>query len=147
VAVTEATDAKSLGLRFLQAFWSGKLEEEGYPLCAPDARWTFQKTLHEPRVVPVREAVEFLVSALIGGFDPDSGYTVDVDNLIGEGDEAAIEYRAQGKTRTGEVYANNYLVRFTARDGKLVSIRPYFDTHLVSKLLFDLDRRKSPYEA
>ena len=96
--------------------------------------------------MPVREAVEFLMSALIGGFDPDSGYTVDVDNIIGEGDEAAIEYRAQGKTRSGEIYANNYLVRFTAIDGKLVSIRPYFDTHLVSKLLFDLDRRKSPYE-
>jgi len=138
------TDAKALGLAFLQSFWGNRIEQ-GYDLCAPDALWTFQATLHEPRKVPVRQAVEFLNSALVAGFDPDSGYTVDVDNCIGEGDEAAIEYRAQGRNRQGVLYANNYLVRFTSKNGKILSIRPYFDTHLVSKLLFDLDRRCTPF--
>jgi len=100
------TDAKALGLAFLQSFWGNRIEQ---------------------------------------GFDPDSGYTVDVDNCIGEGDEAAIEYRAQGRNRQGVLYANNYLVRFTSKNGKILSIRPYFDTHLVSKLLFDLDRRCTPF--
>lgn len=139
-----AVDAKSLGLAFLQSFWDGQIER-GYELCAEDALWTFQTTLHDPRRVPVRDAVDFLMSALIGSFDPDSGYAVTVDNCIGEGDEAAIEYRAEGKNRRGETYANNYLVRFTVRDGKISSIRPYFDTHLVSRLLFDLDARKPPF--
>lgn len=141
---TTSVDAKSLGLAFLQSFWDGQ-PERGYALCAPDATWTFQPTLHEPRRVPVPEAVEFLMSALIGGFDPDSGYRVEVDNCIGDGDEAAIEYRAEGRNRLGELYANCYLVRFTVREGKIVSIRPYFDTHLVSRLLFDLDERRAPF--
>ena len=31
MSAVEGADAKSLGLRFLQSFWNGKLEEEGYP--------------------------------------------------------------------------------------------------------------------
>jgi len=130
--------AKHVGLQFLQGFWSGELEGS-FSLCAPGATWHFQSTLHDPAVVPVRDAVQFLMDALVGGFDPASGYSVELDNCIGEGDEAAIEYRATGKTRTGQTYANRYLVRFTVTDGKIVSIRPYFDTHLVSRLLYDLD--------
>lgn len=131
------TDAKSLGLAFLQAFWDGDMER-GYKLCAPGALWRFQKTLHAPQEVPVREAVQWLMDKLVAGFDPNSGYTVQMSNAIGEGDEAAIEYSATGKTRSGDTYANNYLVRFTVKNGQIVSIRPYFDTHLVSKMLYDL---------
>lgn len=143
-AATTPRDAKSLGLAFLQAFWDGQ-PERGFALCAPDALWTFQPTLHEPRRVPVPQAVDFLMSALIGSFDPDSGYRVDVDNCIGEGNEAAIEYRAEGRNRRGEIYCNHYVVRFTVRAGEIISIRPYFDTHLVSRLLFDLDSRQPPF--
>lgn len=134
------SDAKTLGLAFLQSFWDGDLER-GYALCAPDAKWTFQKTLHAPREVPVREAVTWLMDKLVAGFDPNSGYSVQFSNAIGEGDEAAFEYAASGKTKTGEMYANNYLVRVTTKNGKITSIRPYFDTHLVSRLLYDLDKK------
>jgi ketosteroid isomerase-like protein len=132
-----AADAKSLGLAFLQAFWDGELER-GYALCAPDAVWRFQRSLHEPQEVPVREAVQWLMDKLVSGFDPASGYTVSLGSAIGEGDEAAIEYSATGHTRSGETYLNHYHVRFTARDGRIVSIRPYFDTHYVSRVLYDL---------
>jgi ketosteroid isomerase-like protein len=134
---TTRNDAKSLGLAFLQAFWDGDMER-GYKLCDPDAKWRFQKTLHAPQDVQVREAVQWLMDKLVAGFDPQSGYSVQFGNAIGDGDEAAVEYAATGKTRRGETYQNNYLVRFTAKNGQLVSIRPYFDTHLVSKMLYDL---------
>jgi len=130
-------EAKRLGLAFLQAFWEGDFER-GYALCAPDALWTFQRTLHEPHQVPVREAVTFLVDKLVSGFAPESGYKVELANAIGEGDESAVEYSATGLTRSGDLYANRYLVRFTVRAGRIVSIRPYFDTHYVSKMLFEL---------
>lgn len=131
------TDAKSLGLAFLRAFWEGD-PARGYALCAPEARWRFQRSLHDPQEVPVREAVEWLMDKLVSGFAPDSGYTVELMGAIGEGEEAAIEYSATGLTRTGERYLNHYHVRFTARDGRIVSIRPYFDTHYVSRMLYDL---------
>lgn len=132
-----ASDVKSLGLAFLQAFWDGD-PERGYALCAPGATWRFQRSLHDPVEVPVRDAVRWLNDNLVAGFDPASGFTVEVLSAIGEGDEAAIEYSATGRTRRGNEYHNRYHVRFSARDGKLVSIRPYFDTHYVSKMLYDL---------
>lgn len=133
----EKADAKSLGLAFLQSFWDGE-PERGFALCAPNATWRFQRSLHEPQEVPVREAVEWLLENLVSGFDPDSGYTVNIANTIADGNEAAIEYSATGKTKRGEIYLNRYLVRFTVGDSKILSIRPYFDTHYVSKTLHDL---------
>lgn len=132
-----ANDAKRLALEFLQAFWDGE-PERGYALCAPHARWQFQRSLHEPREVPVREAVEWLNAKLVAGFDPESGYRVELRDAIAEGDEAAVEYAAIGRTRRGEVYHNHYVVRFTVEHGRIVSIRPYFDTHYVSRTLHDL---------
>lgn len=136
--MSEVASAKELGLAFLQAFWAGE-PERGYALCAPDARWTFQRSLHDPQEVPVREAVEWLNRELVSGFAPESGYTVQLRDAIGEGDEAAVEYAAVGRTRRGEIYHNRYVVRFTASRGRIVSIRPYFDTHYVSRTLCDLD--------
>lgn len=135
--MTAVASAKELGLAFLQAFWDGE-PERGYALCAPDARWQFQRSLHDPDVVPVRQAVEWLNTSLVSGFDPASGYSVQLRDAIGEGNEAAIEYSATGRTRTGEIYQNRYVVRFTAERGRILSIRPYFDTHYVSQMLYDL---------
>ncbi len=132
------SDAKSLALAFLQSFWDGE-PERGYALCTDDARWQFQRSLHTPDVVPVREAVEWLNSHLVTGFDPNSGYAVQLGSVIGEGDEASAEYSATGLTRNGGRYHNRYHVRFTMRNGKIVSIRPYFDTHYVHNMLYKLD--------
>ena len=84
-------------------------------------------------------AVDRLMTKLVAGFDPNSGYEVKVGSLIGEGDEASIEYSATGKTVNGGTYYNRYHVRFTVRGGKIISIRPYFDTHYVHRALVPLD--------
>ena len=132
------SDAKQLALDFLQAFWDGD-PARGVALCAPDAVWTFQKSLREPRYAAIADAIVWLNSVLVAGFDPGSGYEVEVRNAIGEGDEAAIEYSARGKTVRGDIYHNDYLVRFTVSDGKITSVRPYFDTHYVHRVLAPLD--------
>jgi ketosteroid isomerase-like protein len=131
-------NSKEIAVRFLQAFWAGK-PAEALALCAPEALWTFQKSLRPERQAPVPEAIDFLMTRLVSGFDPDSGYTVDLRNAIGEGGEAAVEYGASGRTKDGGIYANDYLVRFTVRDGLICSIRPYFDTHYVHRTLAPLD--------
>lgn len=128
---------KKVALDFLQSFWDGE-PERGYALCADDARWTFQKSLRAPRYDTVPAAVSWLNEVLVTGFDPESGYTVEVHNAIAEGDEVAVEYSARGQTSGGEVYHNDYLVRFTLRDGQIASIRPYFDTHYVHRRLVAL---------
>lgn len=123
--------------RFLQAFWDGEVDK-GLALCADDARWTFQKSLRSPRHAGIREAVDWLNDTLVSGFDPDSGYEVEVHNTIAEGGEVAMEYTARGRTAAGDVYENNYLVRFTIREGMIRSVRPYFDTLYVHRRLAPL---------
>jgi ketosteroid isomerase-like protein len=132
------TEPRQIALAFLQSFWDGA-PERGQALCAPDARWTFQKSLREPRLAAIGDAVEWLNARLVREFHPDSGYTVDVRNVIAEGEEVAIEYGARGKTCRGDWYENDYLVRFTVRDGLIRSVRPYFDTHYVHRVLARLD--------
>jgi ketosteroid isomerase-like protein len=129
--------AKALGLEFLQAFWSGEFDK-AYALCASDASWVFQTSLHNPREATVGEAVRWLSDTLMLGFDTASGYAVTLRDAIGEQGEAAIEYSATGRTRRGETYLNHYVVRFSVAEGKITSIRPYFDTHYASKMLHDL---------
>ncbi len=132
------TTNSEIARHFLEAFWHGA-PQEALHLCAPDAEWTFQKSLRQPRHAPVGEAVDWLLARLVGEFDPDSGYRVAVHNTMAEGDEVAIEYTARGRTRRGELYENDYLVRFTLRDGQIRSVRPYFDTHYVHRVLTPLD--------
>jgi ketosteroid isomerase-like protein len=132
------TNSKDIALRFLQAFWDGE-PDRAFELCAEDAQWTFQKSLRSPRYASIPDAVDWLNAALMTGFDADSGYSVEVHHTIGEGEEAAIEYSATGKTVRGEIYANNYVVRFTVRDGQIVSVRPYFDTYYVHQRLAALE--------
>lgn len=139
---TSSSSAKDVALAFLQSFWDGD-PERGLELCTEDALWTFQRSLPYPRTASIPEALEHLNSTLITGFDPDSGYTVEVHNAIDDGgEEAAIEYSAKGKTKSGLIYENDYLVRMTVRDGKIQSVRPYFDTHRVHKVLYDLDQNE-----
>ena len=132
------TVPKQIALSFLQAFWDGE-PDKSLALCAPDAVWTFQKSLREPRLAGIAEAIDFLNTRLVGEFDPNTGYEVDVHHVVGDGDEVAVEYSARGRTRRGDIYHNDYVVRFTFRDGRIVSVRPYFDTHYVHKVLADLD--------
>jgi ketosteroid isomerase-like protein len=132
------TDNRRIAQAFLQAFWDGT-PQNGLALCAPDAVWTFQRSLRQPRHAAVGEAIEWLMTRLVGEFDPASGYSVEVRNSIAEGDEVAIEYTARGRTRRGETYENDYLVRFTMRSGRIASVRPYFDTHYVHRVLAALD--------
>ena len=132
-----ADDSKKIAISFLEGFWSGE-PEKALALCSDNAVWTFQKSLRSPRYASVPDAVDWLNETLISEFDPDSGYTVEVHSAISDGEEAAIEYTAKGTTRRGDVYENNYLVRFTVNKGKIVSVRPYFDTHYVNERLVKL---------
>lgn len=132
------TEPRAVATGFLEAFWRGDIPA-ALARCAPDAVWTLQASLRADQQVPVPMAIEFLMTRLVSGFAPESGYTVTFHNAIAEGGEVAVEYSAAGRTRSGGHYTNDYLVRFTVRDGLIVSVRPYFDTHRVHRLLAALD--------
>jgi ketosteroid isomerase-like protein len=134
---TDNAANKEIVTKFLEGFWTGE-PEKSLALCSDDAVWTFQKSLRSPRYASVPNALDWLNKTLVSGFDRDSGYKIVVHNVVSDGEEAAIEYTATGTTIRGELYENNYLVRFTVRESEIISVRPYFDTHYVNERLSEL---------
>lgn len=60
-----------------------------------------------------------------------SAYTDGLDmrivSIIAEDDIVATETRSHATTKTGKVYANEYALLFTIRDGKIAKVREYTD--------------------
>ncbi|MBF6047965.1 limonene-1,2-epoxide hydrolase [Streptomyces sp. NRRL B-1677] len=72
-------------------------------------------------------------------FDPDAGYSVEVSHVLAEGDQVSVECVTRSTTVHGIPYANEISAHFTVRDGKIVSMREYFDTQYFARTLFGQD--------
>lgn len=58
-----------------------------------------------------------------------------VENLIAEGDIAAIQFKMNARTARGEAYENFYVQFFQFRDGKIAKAWEYCDTLYATKKL------------
>jgi ketosteroid isomerase-like protein len=57
--------------------------------------------------------------------------------IVADGERVAAEVEAYGVTATGKVYNNLYHFLFEIRDGKIQSVREYFDTMHAKEVLLD----------
>lgn len=65
---------------------------------------------------------------MLSGFLPAfREFRFDVVQLIAENNKAVVEGRALGKGPGAKIYKNNFLMLFTLKDSKIVSISEYFD--------------------
>jgi len=69
-------------------------------------------------------------------FDPGADYTVEVCHVIAEGDEVSVECVTRATTRGGAPYVLPISAQFTVVDGKIRSMREYFDTEYFTATLF-----------
>ena len=51
-----------------------------------------------------------------------------VKGAVAEGDRVAVEAESYGELRNGRVYAQEYHVLMTIRDGRIAAVREYMDT-------------------
>lgn len=131
--------AKDTALAFMRALWAADIEACDR-LLTPDARWVFQPGMPQAAergpLWPAREALARIVADLFSAFDPERGFTVELLSAIAEGEEVAIEYRAQGWLRSGAAYRNIYCARLSVEGGRVAELRPYNDTrHMLDALL------------
>lgn len=63
-----------------------------------------------------------------------NGLEMTVIGMIAEGDKVAAEIRSHADLTDGRVYENQYHMLFTVRQGKIVEVREYADTLLISKM-------------
>jgi steroid delta-isomerase-like uncharacterized protein len=58
-----------------------------------------------------------------------------VNSIIAEGDRVAVEAESVGEHVSGQTYNNQYVFLFTLRDGKIVELKEYLDTEMVTDVL------------
>jgi len=70
---------------------------------------------------------------IVGAFP--TGLKMDITNLIGENDTVAIEVAGTGVHSSGKQYNNRYHFLMRYKDGKIIWMKEYLDTELVTEVL------------
>jgi uncharacterized protein (TIGR02246 family) len=77
---------------------------------------------------------EFLASAM-QYYDPDT-VSIEVTNVVAEGEQVVLEWITRGRTAGGNDYENFYSAIFVVRDERIQAVREYTDTLYASNVLF-----------
>lgn len=80
-----------------------------------------------------REEIRQFAGGVLEAF-PD-GLAFDVHTLTAEDDRVAVEASSRGRHASGRDYCNHYHFLFTWREGKLVELKEYMDTELVTDVI------------
>lgn len=101
---------------------------------ADDVQWTIHGTtrysgLYDGKADAANRLLGRLGQQLAGGL------TVEVDEIVAEGDRVVARGRGRSRTTAGQEYDNEYCWWYRVVDGKVVEIVEYLDTELVTRVL------------
>lgn len=108
---------RHLGDRNLPALFALIHEEGSWSVPFRADRFAFGGFRDKPGVME-------LLTAFLGGFE---SFSFTIETATAEEDRVVIEARSEGVGPGSAVYRNNYLLIFFVRDGKLHTVREYFD--------------------
>lgn len=131
--VTAKNANEQLVLDFFEALSSGELDRLR-PFLTADSVW-------KPMVTDIPGAGEHKGNAIIdeflapvrGMFKPGDP-KVHVTALISDGDTVAVESTSSGGLEDGRTYNNSYCWVFRVKDGKILRLHEYMDSHYVAQL-------------
>ena len=100
---------------------------------ADDVEWTFYGNHRFARTF---QGKDDLMKNLFGvlGAQLEGHITLDIQNVIGDGEMVVVEALGKSRTKDGRDYNNTYCLALTLREGKIALIRQYLDTELVSRI-------------
>ena len=75
------------------------------------------------------------------------GFQPIIRTVTAEGDRVAVEWEGNAVLANGKAYANQYLMLFTFRDGKICQVNEYFDTKLADEVMWPMVAGYRPAEA
>lgn len=123
--------SKALVERF---FAAGIFTPEGLSMVADDFEFIGPPSEGElfggDRVLHGREGLASVIYTDKAVYDFTKPYEVNVHWMIAEGDIVVRSFDASFITHEGEQYHNEYIMVVRVRDGKIVEMRDYADTHL-----------------
>ena len=131
-----ATENKNVVLRFFENLSAGRLDA-ALDLMDENAMWWVSGN---PEYIPLagtyrKDEIVGMVS-MVGAAMP-SGIQLTVTSSTAEDDRVAVETRVGGVSPKGRVYDNRNFFAVEVRDGRIRSVREYFDTIHTNEVLFD----------
>ena len=93
--------------------------------------WTSGKTLISGSAN--KEQIEAAGAAIFDAFP--QGLVFTIHGMVAEGNKVAVEAESKGMHRSGRLYNNFYHFLFEFKDKKVLSLKEYMDTELVTDIL------------
>lgn len=124
---------KQVVLDFFAAGERGDMEA-CFALLADDITWTnIGTTSFSGSFVGKQTLIEQLIGPLFAQLK--SGISSTIENLVGEGDVVVVQSSGTAETLEGEPYNNAYCQVMHIREGRICSVKEYFDTELAARVL------------
>ena len=121
-------DNKKIVRSFYEAGNRGDMET-CFGLIADDITWTnIGSTALSGTYTGKPELMEKLLGPLFGQLE--AGIASEIHSLIAEGDYVVAQTSGTAQTKDGRPYNNRYCQVIRLRDGQMVEVTEYFDTHL-----------------
>jgi ketosteroid isomerase-like protein len=126
-------DNKQVVLDFFAAGERGDIEA-CLALLADDVSWTNIGTTDFSGTYAGKEAV---VDDLIGPLFAQlrDGISSTIENLVAQGDVVVVQSSGKARTLDGVPYDNSYCQVMRIREGRICSVKEYFDTELAARVL------------
>jgi uncharacterized protein len=86
---------------------------------------------------PVMDSGDAIVAFFSAGGEvfEGGGPEVTINRILTDGEHAAVEAVGNGKLRNGRTYANVYHFAVDTKDGKVLAVREYMDSHHVATVM------------
>ena len=86
-----------------------------------------------------KPAIAAMASGVLQAFPERLRFTIHA--MTAEADRVAVEAESYGRHASGRIYNNHYHFLFRWRDGRLVELKEYMDTELVTEVICGGERR------
>lgn len=129
--MSEIEDNKRLTLGLIDAIGRGDAEFIAASYAADGHLYTMGNTLISG--IYDKAKIRQFAGAVLDAFPNGLNYTI--HNLTAEQDRVAVEATGQGLHVSGKPYKNDYHFLFVWRDGKIVKLKEYMDTELVTDVI------------
>lgn len=105
-------------------------------LLSDDIKWTFPGNLPFSGTHEGKEAVFSDLLAVTGPeFEP-GHLSIEMRNMLADGDLVVAEYTGKNLTKSGKNYENEYVFVVEVADGKVKEIRTYADTIYMKETIY-----------
>ena len=122
---------KALVIQFIDLLNQGDVSGFADMYHADGSVWTSGKTLISGSAN--KSQIEAAGAAIFDAFP--QGLTFTIHGMVAEGDKVAVEAESKGMHSSGQLYNNHYHFLFEFKDGKVLSLKEYMDTELVTDIL------------